>query len=48
VVERVSDLPAGVLGFRASGKITSDEYVGMMAPIYASLEPSPHAAGKAP
>jgi hypothetical protein len=23
-------LPAGVLGFRASGKITRDEYVGMM------------------
>ncbi len=38
MVERVSDLPAGVLGFRASGKITRDEYVGMMEPIYASLE----------
>ncbi len=38
VVERVSDLPAGVLGFRASGKISRDEYVGMMEPIYATLE----------
>jgi hypothetical protein len=38
VVERVSDLPAGVLGFRASGKITRDEYAGIMEPIYAALE----------
>ena len=38
MVERVSDLPAGVLGFRASGKITREEYAGMMEPIYATLE----------
>jgi hypothetical protein len=38
VVERLSDLPAGVIGFRASGKITRDEYREMMQPIYAALE----------
>jgi SpoIIAA-like len=38
VVERVSDLPAGVLGFRASGKITRDEYQELMKPIYEALE----------
>jgi SpoIIAA-like len=38
VIERVADLPAGVLGFRASGKITRDEYREMMKPIYATLE----------
>jgi SpoIIAA-like len=37
VVERVSDLPAGVLGFRASGKITRDEYQELMKPIYEAL-----------
>jgi hypothetical protein len=38
VVERVGDLPAGVLGFRASGKITRDEYQDLMKPIYETLE----------
>jgi hypothetical protein len=38
MVEQVTDLPAGVLGFRASGKVTRDEYREMMKPIYASLE----------
>jgi hypothetical protein len=38
VIENVSDLPAGTLGFRASGKISSDEYRAMMEPIYAALE----------
>jgi SpoIIAA-like len=39
VIENVGDhLPAGVLGFRASGKVTSDEYREMMEPIYAALE----------
>jgi SpoIIAA-like len=38
VIEKVADLPPGVLGFRASGKITSDEYRRMMEPIYAALE----------
>jgi hypothetical protein len=40
VVEQLSDLPAGVLGFRGSGKITRDEYRGMMKPIHAALEPA--------
>jgi hypothetical protein len=38
VIESVSDLPAGTLGFRASGKVASDEYRQMMEPIYATLE----------
>jgi hypothetical protein len=38
VVERLTDLPAGVLGFRLSGKLTRDEYRGMMEPIYDALE----------
>jgi SpoIIAA-like len=38
VIEPVTDLPPGNLGFRASGKITSDEYRQMMEPIYAALE----------
>jgi hypothetical protein len=38
VVERLTGLPPGVLGFRASGTISSDEYRQMMEPIYAALE----------
>jgi SpoIIAA-like len=38
VIERIGDLPAGVLGFRATDKITGDEYREMMKPIYATLE----------
>jgi hypothetical protein len=38
VVERVTDLPAGVLGFRATGRLTREEYVEIMKPIYAALE----------
>jgi hypothetical protein len=38
VIERIDDLPAGVIGFRASGKMTGDEYREMMKPIYATLE----------
>ena len=38
MVEQLGDLPSGVLGFRASGRITRDEYRGMMQPIYAALE----------
>jgi hypothetical protein len=38
VIENVGDLPAGTLGFRASGKISSAEYREMMEPIYAALE----------
>jgi hypothetical protein len=38
VVERLADLPPGVLGFRASGKLTRDDYRELMEPIYAALE----------
>ena len=38
MIETVTDLPAGTLGFRASGRIASDEYRRMMEPIYATLE----------
>jgi hypothetical protein len=37
MVEGVADLPDGVLGFRATGKITADEYRELMKPIYAAL-----------
>ncbi len=38
MVERVADLPEDVLGFRATGTITRDEYRELMKPIYATLE----------
>jgi SpoIIAA-like len=38
VIETLTDLPPGTLGFRASGKIGSDEFRRMMDPIYAALE----------
>lgn len=38
MIETPTDLPPGTLGFRASGTLTSDEYRGMMEPIYAALE----------
>jgi hypothetical protein len=38
LIENVTDLPAGTIGFRASGKITNDEYRQVMEPIYAALE----------
>ena len=38
VIETLSDLPAGVIGFKASGKITRDEYHELMKPIYELLE----------
>jgi hypothetical protein len=38
MVEVLENLPAGVLGFRGSGKITRDEYRAMMSPIYEALE----------
>lgn len=32
MVERIDDLPAGVIGIRASGKLTKDEYVSVLEP----------------
>jgi hypothetical protein len=38
VIETLGNLPEGVLGFKGSGKVTRDEYRGMMGPIYQKLE----------
>jgi hypothetical protein len=38
LIDEVTDLPPGTLGFRASGKITNDEYRRMIEPVYAALE----------
>jgi len=39
MVEPLGDLPAGVLGFRITGRLERDEYhVTLMAPIYTALE----------
>jgi SpoIIAA-like len=38
MIEPVADLPPGTLGFRASGKVTGDEFRTMMEPVYAALE----------
>jgi SpoIIAA-like len=32
VVERIEDMPAGTVGFRASGKLTRDDYRQVMEP----------------
>jgi hypothetical protein len=38
LIEQLTDLPSGTLGFRASGNVSSEEYRQMMQPIYAALE----------
>jgi SpoIIAA-like len=38
LIENITDLPPGTLGFRGSGKVTSDDYRQMMEQIYATLE----------
>jgi hypothetical protein len=38
MVTRVEDLPQGVLGYRASGKLTANDYRELMKPIYAALD----------
>src|SRR5262249_52452195 len=38
MVDRIADVPAGVIGFRLTGKLTRDEYHEMMAPIHEALE----------
>ena len=38
MVERIENLPAGVLGFRLSGKVTATEYrEGLVGPLHAAL-----------
>jgi hypothetical protein len=32
MVERMDDVPAGVIGVRASGKLTKDDYAGVLEP----------------
>jgi hypothetical protein len=32
MVERIDDVPAGVIGIRASGKLTRDDYVNVLEP----------------
>jgi hypothetical protein len=38
VVEPITDMPAGTLGFRLSGRVTKDEYFRLVEPIRAKLE----------
>jgi hypothetical protein len=38
MIKTLGDLPAGVLGFEASGMISRDEYRAMMHPLYEALE----------
>ena len=39
MIERIADLPEGVLGFRASGKITPEDYrERIIPPVRAALE----------
>jgi hypothetical protein len=38
MIERLGDLPPGVLGFKGSGKISQGEFREMMSPIYEALE----------
>jgi len=39
MIERLADVPPGVLGFRLSGKLTRDEYLdGLTRPILEALE----------
>ena len=33
MVERMEDMPAGTVGLRASGKLTRDDYRGVMEPV---------------
>ncbi len=38
MIERIADVPDGVIAFRASGKITRDEYHLMIEPVRAAIE----------
>ena len=38
MIEPITEMPPGTLGFRASGKITRDEYHRMIEPVYERLE----------
>ena len=32
MIERIEEMPAGTIGFRASGKLRRDDYVGALEP----------------
>lgn len=32
MIERIEDIPAGVVGLRAAGKLTKDDYTGVLEP----------------
>ena len=32
MIERIEDMPAGVVGLRATGKLTKDDYTGVLEP----------------
>ena len=38
MVEPITDMPAGTLGFKLSGRVTKDEYFRIVEPIRAKLE----------
>jgi hypothetical protein len=38
VLERMTDLPGDAIGFRASGRLTRDDYQEMMRPVHERLE----------
>jgi stage II sporulation SpoAA-like protein len=38
MVEQLDALPAGVLGFRISGRLSRDDYRGMMGPIHEAVD----------
>jgi hypothetical protein len=38
VVEPIADMPQGTLGFMLSGKLTRDEYFGILDPVHEQLE----------
>jgi hypothetical protein len=38
VIEPIENLASNVIGFKASGKVSRDEYRAMMKPIYSLLE----------
>jgi hypothetical protein len=38
VIERLEGVPAGVIGFRLTGKLTRDEYHELLAPVHEALD----------
>jgi hypothetical protein len=38
MVESIAGVPTGVMGFRLTGKLTRDEYLSLLQPVYDALE----------